>query len=305
MIKYLGSKRLLVPVLGTLADAVEARTAVDLFSGTTRVAQEFKRRGPHTTASDRATYTSVLAGCYIATDARAIDPGRLAEILTDLQGTTPARGYVTATFCEQARYFQPQNGIRIDAIRQRIEDEYAGTHWYPILLTSLLEAADRVDSTTGIQMAYLKSWARRSGRDLELRVPALLEGPGEVVVGDVMDTLDTLPAALAEVFARIRSEVVVVSYNDESWITAEAMEDSLREAGHEAVAVLGFDSKRYVGARIGIHSPTGQKVGTVSHLRNTELVFIAGPREQVEAARAAAGDGSTTPDDRRDRVHTV
>lgn len=373
MIKYLGSKRLLVPVLGTLADAVEARTAVDLFSGTTRVAQEFKRRGLHTTASDRATYTGVLAGCYIATDARDIDRAHLAEILADLQGTAPARGYVTATFCEQARYFQPKNGMRIDAIRQRIEDEYAGTDWYPILLTSLMEAADRVDSTTGIQMAYLKSWARRSGRDLELRVPALLGGPGEVVVGDVMDTLDslpaadlyyvdppynqhryyanyhvwetlvrwdepehygvackrvdvrdegtrsvfnskrTMPAALAEVFARIRSEVVVVSYNDESWITAEAMEDSLREAGHEAVAVLGFDSKRYVGARIGIHSPTGQKVGTVSHLRNTELVFIAGPQEKVEAARAAVGatmntrddTSRNTGDDRRQRVHTV
>ncbi|MGM7666617.1 DNA adenine methylase [Microbacterium sp. A93] len=365
MIKYLGSKRLLVPVLGVLADAVGARTAVDLFSGTTRVAQEFKRRGVHTTASDRATYTGVLAGCYIATDARDIDRACLAALLADLQDTAPVRGYVTATFCEQARYFQPKNGMRIDAIRQRIEDEYADTDWYPILLTSLMEAADRVDSTTGIQMAYLKSWARRSGRDLELRVPALLEGPGDVVVGDVMQTLDTLPAAdlyyvdppynqhryyanyhvwetlvrwdkpehygvackrvdvrdegtrsvfnskrtmpaaLAEVFARIRSEVVIVSYNDESWITAEDMEASLREAGHEAVAVLGFDSKRYVGASIGIHSPTGQKVGTVSHLRNTELVFIAGPREKVEAAQAAASATPTTGDIRRNRVHTA
>ncbi|NUL44461.1 DNA methyltransferase [Cellulosimicrobium funkei] len=349
MIKYLGSKRLLVPVLGAMASAAGARSAVDLFSGTTRVAQEFKRRGIRTTASDRATYTGVLAGCYIATDARDIDRTELAAILAELQSTTPARGYVTATFCEQARYFQPQNGMRIDAIRQRIEDDYAGTHWYPILLTSLLEAADRVDSTTGIQMAYLKSWARRSGRDLELRMPALLDGPGAVVVGDVMDTVDTLPqadlyyvdppynqhryyanyhvwetlvrwdepehygvackrvdvrdedtrsvfnskrtmpAALADVLTRIRSEVVIVSYNDESWITADAMERSLREAGHEMVAVLGFDSKRYVGASIGIHSPSGEKVGKVSHLRNTELVFVAGPAEKVEAAREAAG----------------
>ena len=45
MIKYLGSKRTLVPVLGTLAAACGGRTAADLFTGTTRVAQEFKRRG--------------------------------------------------------------------------------------------------------------------------------------------------------------------------------------------------------------------------------------------------------------------
>ena len=29
-------------------------------------------------------------------------------------------GYVTATFCEAARYFQPVNGQRIDAIRRAI-----------------------------------------------------------------------------------------------------------------------------------------------------------------------------------------
>src|SRR5699024_6390895 len=47
LIKYLGSKRALVPVLGEIVATLEARTAVDLFTGTTRVAQEFKRRGVH------------------------------------------------------------------------------------------------------------------------------------------------------------------------------------------------------------------------------------------------------------------
>ena len=41
-----------------------------------------------------------------------------------------------------------------------------------------LEAADRVDSTTGVQMAYLKSWAKRSENPLELRLPELVEGEG-------------------------------------------------------------------------------------------------------------------------------
>lgn len=354
MIKYLGSKRVLVPVLGAMADAAGARTAVDLFSGTTRVAQEFKRRGIHTTAADRATYTGVLAGCYITTDARAVDRDHLAAILADLQATRPVRGYVTETFCELARYFQPKNGMRIDAIRQRIEDEHAGTELYPVLLTSLMEAADRVDSTTGIQMAYLKDWAPRSVRDLELRVPVLLDGPGASVTGDVMQTVDalpavdlcyvdppynqhryfanyhvwetlvrwdapehygvackrvdvredetrsvfnsrrTMPAALADVLSRIRAETVILSYNDESWITAAQMADMLRDAGHEAVEVLAFDSKRYVGAQIGIHSPAGKKVGTVSHLRNTEYVFVAGEAETVRdvAAEFAGADGA-------------
>ena len=49
---------------------------------------------------------------------------------------------------------------------------------YPVLLTSLIEAADRVDSTTGVQMAYVKQWATRSHKDLELRLPELIAGSG-------------------------------------------------------------------------------------------------------------------------------
>ncbi|MGP0032372.1 MAG: DNA adenine methylase, partial [Acidimicrobiales bacterium] len=52
MIKYLGSKRRLVPVLSAICAASGARTAVDLFTGTTRVAQAFKAQGLDVTALD-------------------------------------------------------------------------------------------------------------------------------------------------------------------------------------------------------------------------------------------------------------
>ena len=44
-IKYLGSKRRLVGVIGTMFTATGGGRALDLFTGTTRVAQELKRRG--------------------------------------------------------------------------------------------------------------------------------------------------------------------------------------------------------------------------------------------------------------------
>jgi adenine-specific DNA-methyltransferase len=83
--------------------------------------------------------------------------------------------------------------------------------------------------------------------------------------------------------------VVVVSYNDEAWVTPEQMSRWLKDAGHADVAMLAFDSKRYVGAQIGIHNPAGEKVGSVSHLRNNEYVFVAGSTEHVAAASWAAG----------------
>ena len=75
MIKYLGSKRVLVPVLGEIFAASRARTALDLFTGTTRVAQEMCRRGLRTTAVDIATYSEALARTYVEADADAADHG--------------------------------------------------------------------------------------------------------------------------------------------------------------------------------------------------------------------------------------
>jgi adenine-specific DNA-methyltransferase len=100
VIKYLGSKRVLVPLLGDIAERVGARTAVDLFTGTTRVAQELKRRGLVVTATDLATYSQVLSDCYIATDASRVDRGALTAELARLNGLPGEAGYVTRTFCE-------------------------------------------------------------------------------------------------------------------------------------------------------------------------------------------------------------
>lgn len=193
MIKYLGSKRTLVPVLGAIAAESGATSAVDLFTGTTRVAQEFKRRGLFTLANDVATYSEVLADCYISTDAGAVDPQEIQDTLDTLNALPGRRGYFTRTFCEDARYFQPKNGARVDAIRDAIEERYAQSWMRPILLTSLMLAADRVDSTTGVQMAYLKQWAARAHHDLELRLPDLLPGGGASARRDAGDLVADLP----------------------------------------------------------------------------------------------------------------
>jgi adenine-specific DNA-methyltransferase len=85
----------------------------------------------------------------------------------------------------------------------------------------------------------------------------------------------------------------VLSYNDESFLGIEDLVALL--AGREEVRVVAFDSKRYVGAQIGIHAPDGRRVGAVSHLRNLEYLVIAGDRIPVEIAVAAAGGVSAVP----------
>jgi adenine-specific DNA-methyltransferase len=72
----------------------------------------------------------------------------------------------------------------VDAIRDEIDRIPLIPGLRAIALTSLLEAADRVDSTTGLQMAYLKEWAPRAHDDLTLRAPRLLPGRGEATRED-------------------------------------------------------------------------------------------------------------------------
>lgn len=339
MIKYIGSKRRLVPVLTELYARSGARTALDLFTGTTRVAQAFKAAGGIVTAVDTARYSEVFARTWIETDAGAADRDELLDAIAELDALPGSPGYVTDTFCVQSRFFQPFNGERIDAIRDAIARDHAGSWREPILLTALLLAADRVDSTTGLQMAYVKRWAPRSHQRLTLELPALLPGGGRAVRGDAVTLAPTLgsfdlayldppynqhryftnyhvwetlvawdhpehygvackrvdarddatksafnrrremPDALRACIGGVDAEVLVVSYNDESWLTLDDLRDMC--AGRSTVEVLAFESKRYVGAQIGIHNPSGEKVGEVGRLRNQEYVVIAGPPATV------------------------
>ena len=340
MIKYLGSKRTLIPVLSQLGQASGAKTALDLFTGTTRVAQAFKKLGMTVTASDVASYAECFGKTWIELDSEAVNRGELAEALAELESLPGKEGYFTQKFCVEARYFQPKNGERVDAIRERIETDYRDSWMYYPLLTSLILGADRVDSTTGIQMAFLKGWASRSGNRLELRDPELLPGVGSSIRGDALEIVKDLPAvdlayldppynqhryfsnyhiweslvrwdkpdtygiankrldardaemkspfnskktmskALAQLIDDLKCDTMVLSYNNESWLSRDDLMDIASKRGH--VEILDFDFKRYVGSQIGVFNKAGERVGNPGAKRNIEHIVIAGEKQTVK-----------------------
>jgi len=194
VIKYLGSKRTLVPVLNKLALASGAKTALDLFTGTTRVARGFKENGLQVTAVDTASYSHIFAKTWIELDSSNQDSKELEGALAQLSALKPEAGYFTQTFCLDARYFQPKNGERVDSIRNAIERDYKDSWMYEPLLASLILGADRVDSTTGVQMAYLKQWARRSSNGITLQDPGLIRGSGRAILGDALHVVAEIEA---------------------------------------------------------------------------------------------------------------
>ena len=341
MIKYLGSKRLLVPrILEQVRALGGVGTVLDLFSGTARVGHALKAAGYRVIANDHNAYAATLARCYIAADAEtwAAPAARLIRELNALPGQ---EGFFTETYCQKSRFFHPRNGARIDAVREAIRVKALAPELEAVLLTSLMEAADRVDSTTGVQMAYLKRWAPRAENDLELRLPRLIpraaHGPGHVLECDALEAARKTRADLAyldppynqhsylanyhiwetlvrwdhpevygsackrsdcrvrktpfnsrprfagafrELLASIQAPVLIVSFSNEGYLSEDEMRDLLGEfAEGGTIETCAVDHPRYVGCRIGIYNPQGEKVGAVSHLRNREMLYVVRRRQ--------------------------
>lgn len=204
VIKYLGSKRTLLPgILAAVGDIAGTRSVLDLFSGTSRVGHALKGAGYRVFANDHNAYAEVLARCYVQADGEEVE--REATWLIGELNAMPTgeAGYMTETFCVQSRYFHPRNGARIDTLRRAIGHKHLNPELEAVLLTSLMEAADRVDSTTGLQMAYLKEYAPRALNDLELRLPRILpragHGKGRSHRLDALEAARTIEADVAYV----------------------------------------------------------------------------------------------------------
>jgi len=357
MVKYIGSKRTLVPLICRIVQGLgDVRSVLDLFSGTARVGHALKRLSFQVHANDHNAYAATLARCYVQADREAVlkDAERLIQELNRLPGRP---GYFTETFCMKSRFFQPKNGARIDAIREEIAQKSLDPELEAVLLVSLMEAADRVDSTTGVQMAYLKDWAPRSYNDLELRVPDVLPraafGKGMALQMDALEATRHLEAdvayidppynqhsflcnyhiwetlvlwdkppvygrackrmdckarkspfnqrgqakaAMEALLAGVRARHLIVSFNNEGYFSRAEMEQMLACRGEVLVIPIAF--KRYVGAQIGIYNPRGEKVGKVSHLHNTEYIFVASP-DPERLARLAVLHGERPEADER------
>jgi adenine-specific DNA-methyltransferase len=344
VIKYLGSKRLLTTTItAAFADLDQGSDVLDLFSGTSRVSQALKKIGMAVTANDHNNYAHTIARCYVEADRQTWEP-QVSELVADLESVEPKPGWFTRTYCEDSRFFHPDNGGYIDAMRNRIDELQLAEPLRSIMLVSLMEAADRVDSTTGVQMAYLKKWAARATRPISLRVPQMLDGHGQAWCSDAVEAagqfkgkaayLDPpynqhsyrsnyhiwetlvrwdepevygiackridcrteksdfnsrrrIVEAFSDVIDALDVERIVVSFNNEGYLPREQIEGILSRKG--SVHTAEFDFKRYIGATIGVHNLKGEKVGTVSHTRNKELLFVvdADPDKGAKAAKAA------------------
>jgi adenine-specific DNA-methyltransferase len=199
-VKYIGSKASLVKII---VDFIEEHLPghpdlhiIDVFTGTTRVAQAFRSKGWRTTTSDLSWAAEAYAHAFVIRTATSTT--RIPELLQELSELPGTPDWITNTYCDVhgtensiVRVWKPENGAKADAIRNQIA-EWASTdhiteHEAMILIACLLFALDKVDSTVGVQQAYLKQWAARASNPLTLLdLPFGAGPPGQHLVGDCL-----------------------------------------------------------------------------------------------------------------------
>jgi adenine-specific DNA-methyltransferase len=207
-IKYAGSKLKLIPQILQLAKKTDAKTVLDGFSGTTRVSQALAKRGYTVVCNDIAVWSEVFAACYLLNDKRREEYQPLVDHLNSIP---PVDGWFTEHYGGQPnggcaiqqdgrkKPWQVHNSRRLDAIRQEIEALGLDTVDRAVALTSLILALDKVDSSLGHFVSYLKDWSPRSYKELVLKVPNVFTSSREhrVVRSDIFDLIPRVSVDLA------------------------------------------------------------------------------------------------------------
>lgn len=180
-VKYIGSKNKLNDFIIQMINdhCGKINSAIDVFTGTTRVAQAIRQNKILTYTSDLSWASKSYANTFVHNHSNL----HLHSIIKELNELKGVEGWLTNHYCDVksngniVRVWQRKNGMRADAIRNKIEELNILEWEKDTLITSLIMALDAVDNTIGIQQAYLKDWCTRSYKDLQLKLPPMIWNP--------------------------------------------------------------------------------------------------------------------------------
>ncbi len=179
---YIGSKNKLSKFIKAEIKKVVGETKdkifCDLFAGTGAIGRVFKLHTKKVIANDAEYYSYVLNRNYIGNHHKIDYHGYLHE-LNHLDGRD---GFIFQHYCAGSgsgrQYFSDENGRKIDAVRQQIENwksaKFITDDIYYFLLASLLEHADAIANTASVYGAFLKTIKKSAQKELWIK-PALFE----------------------------------------------------------------------------------------------------------------------------------
>ncbi|MCG2809472.1 MAG: DNA adenine methylase, partial [Candidatus Portnoybacteria bacterium] len=193
--RYYGGKEKLLDLIEIGVKKTELNHGakfVDLFAGTTIVAQHFKKKGYTVIANDFLEFSYALAKTYIELNEepkfiklkKYLEVGQIDKnyVIGYLNNLSPKKGFIFDNYCPngkgQRQYFSNENGQKIDAIREKIEEwknlSVISEIEYYYLITAVLEAVNLVSNVAGTYSAYLKIWDQRAIKPMILTSPEII-----------------------------------------------------------------------------------------------------------------------------------
>ncbi len=204
---YIGSKLSLLEFLDESINKVVDKncdTFCDLFAGTGVVGSHFKKKGYKIIANDIQYYSYVLNRHYIGNhkelpflklinkipELKSIEVKNRKDFVCDyLSNSKGVKGFIYKNYCfggtknkkEQRQYFSDENGMKCDAIRQKIEDwknkKLISDNEYYFLIASLVESIDKYANTAAVYGAFLKELKKTAQKKLVLK-------PAELIINE-------------------------------------------------------------------------------------------------------------------------
>ncbi len=239
---YIGSKLSLLKFLEESIDKVVDKncdTFCDLFAGTGIVGSYFKKKGYKVIANDIQYYSYVLNRHYIGNhkeltfstlikdipELREIEiKNRKNYVCNYLSGLKGKKGFIYKNYClggtkdkeETRQYFSDENGMRCDAIRQKIEDwkrdKLISDDEYYFLITTLVESIDKYANTASVYGAFLKKLKKTAQNNLILK-------PAELIINDLEH--EVFNADINEVAKNVNGDILYLDppYNHRQYAT--------------------------------------------------------------------------------------
>lgn len=195
--RYIGRKNALLEFIEKplIENNITSGIFCDIFSGTTVVAQHFKKKGFEVISNDYMFFSYIFQKAYIENNVEPNFNGlvkiikehsleKVIEYLNSLQGKN---GFVYKNFCVdgskdskyERNYFSAENAMKIDAIRETIEswrhEKIITENEFYILLTALIETIPFVSNISGTYGAFLKINDPRMLKQIMLKIPKLIK----------------------------------------------------------------------------------------------------------------------------------
>lgn len=188
---YIGSKYKLSEfikqgVYSVVGQNLSDKVFCDLFAGTGIVGRSFKKEVKQVISNDLEYYSFVLNKNYIENH-ESLD---FLPYIFELNSLEGKKGFIFEEYSENGlagrQYFKANNGKKIDAIRQKIEQwktsNEISDNLYYFLLASLLESADKVANTASVYGAFLKHIKKSAQKDLWIEPAIFIENENEHLV---------------------------------------------------------------------------------------------------------------------------